>query len=618
MKPRAIILITFIITLSMVIPARAAEKDGTRAATAFFFSLVRMPKTALKDTVAPDGDDYFTRERFGLERSLRDTLDAALGKYSKLDFIPAPDMETLRPAAEDAFNFFAISDKEQDFLNKTKIKALAEKIDAELIVFGILFKLDIYSDPKTLGEKWVNIRLAVLVYDKASDTFTYSKTYERNSNQAIGLPDPARLKKILPEPPAYLVKFAKSETGRVFLDVLSEMSEEMPNSLATPKFLKGDYAVTITPKAKTTTTPGQQPDGNQPPSEAKPDGPPDLTPSCSSDGRIILTAPTAAPNVGVASFPCRNKHFNFSAPENTSGAVFSDPTGIGSISTGDYDGDGSDELAVSSLERGERVHLFKLNKRALDPAQPAQVIYQAIPGSDFGLNAAFGDFDGDKADELALTLSDVADYTFFYKFDGSRLSPVQQIPELFNVFGAGSGAGANLAAGDFNGDGRDELALSSAGAGEMIKVFSVDLAHKGQTKLISELKGYFGNTCSSTSLAAGDFDGDGRDELVLASQNGGVRILVLRYEDKGFDPLNPMADLSADWGQDVTGVHVSAGDVDGDNIDDLLVTTSGNYGSMIIMQYSHGRFLTARPYLNAAPVYSGSPSGFVSAVGKLK
>ncbi len=132
------------------------------------------------------------------------------------------------------------------------------------------------------------------------------------------------------------------------------------------------------------------------------------------------------------------------------------------------------------------------------------------------------------------------------------------------------------------------------------------------------MDGYFGGTTDSTSVAAGDFDGDGRDELVLSSLHGGVSVKILRYEMDSFDTDNPMGEFSVDWEDRYEGARVDAGDFDGDGIDELAMSTTGGKGVLWIFKYKKGRFTLASPYLNEAQIYEKATSGMFVTVGNFK
>lgn len=217
------------------------------------------------------------------------------------------------------------------------------------------------------------------------------------------------------------------------------------------------------------------------------------------------------------------------------------------LASGDLDGDGDDELIVGApgLDGGGGVALFGMKGRK--PYGTGMLITQATewvgqePGAtdQFGVALATGDFDGDGKDELAVGAPGDGGLRF-----GSGavtiINPRKRYAGVYtqespNVKGFGEkwdAFGAALASGDFNADGRDDLAIGVPGEDLSLLQRGMDYgdgavnvlygSRRGLTALGSEvwsqtiLDGkprYYDRF--GTSLAAGDLNGDGDDELVV-------------------------------------------------------------------------------------------------------
>ena len=120
-----------------------------------------------------------------------------------------------------------------------------------------------------------------------------------------------------------------------------------------------------------------------------------------------------------------------------------------------------------------------------------------------------------------------------------------------------------LGTGDFDGDGKDEILLRNNNS-----LYTVNINSKFTS---------LGTASDWKVCAIGDFSGDGKDDLVLYYQQTG---LVMKYENGQSSQWSTLGQLDAkDW------FIVGAGDYDGDGKDDLLVR---QYSTGMLGYYSGG------------------------------
>jgi hypothetical protein len=135
------------------------------------------------------------------------------------------------------------------------------------------------------------------------------------------------------------------------------------------------------------------------------------------------------------------------------------------------------------------------------------------------------------------------------------------IERSLNPFTQQTSRGGDIAVGDVNGDGENELLTMRSGLDPYVSIVNTDEASLGAFKAYP----YRGQ--KEGRLAAGDVNGDGTDEIIVGFGPGSQKTVRI-FNNTGtklyeFEPF-PFAVSQ--------GVDVGAGDVNGDGVEEILVT----------------------------------------------
>lgn len=176
------------------------------------------------------------------------------------------------------------------------------------------------------------------------------------------------------------------------------------------------------------------------------------------------------------------------------------------LAQGDVDGDGLEEIVTVPASGGPHVRIFNLDGNleseffAFDEALTS------------GLFVAVGDIDGDSVEEIAVS-TDTGGNARVRIFDKGG---VQIEDTLFPYNDISGQRSVRIALGDVDGDDEDEI-LTSLGEGHapMIRVYEAD------GEFHSEFLAYAETYENGVFVASGDLDGDGDDEIVTGTDDGG-------------------------------------------------------------------------------------------------
>jgi len=176
-----------------------------------------------------------------------------------------------------------------------------------------------------------------------------------------------------------------------------------------------------------------------------------------------------------------------------------------------------------------------------------------------GVNSAVGDVTGDGVPDL-VTGAGVGGGPHVKVFDGVTGKVVAEFFPYESTFRGG----VTVALGDVNGDGKlDIICGTGTGGGPRVAVFDV-----ATRQVIADFLAYEESFRGGVTVAGGDYNGDGFDDIAVGTGVGGApRAVVVN----GKNVAQRLQDFFAYEESFRDGIFVSLGDFDDDHVGDLVV-----------------------------------------------
>lgn len=140
----------------------------------------------------------------------------------------------------------------------------------------------------------------------------------------------------------------------------------------------------------------------------------------------------------------------------------------------------------------------------------------------------------------------------------------------FMAYARGFRGGVRAASGDINGDGTNEIVtVPASNGGPHVRIFDSKGTVKGQ------FMAYPVSFNGGLSIAVGDVNGDGTDEIITAPNNGGKNGPEVRVFNGKGELLNGFFAYAKQFSG---GVNIAVGDVDADGVADIVTTPASSGG----------------------------------------
>ncbi|MBU1074586.1 L,D-transpeptidase [Patescibacteria group bacterium] len=282
---------------------------------------------------------------------------------------------------------------------------------------------------------------------------------------------------------------------------------------------------------------------------------------------VFAYTKTRAPEIRVFDSDGEMKRNLTVYPEDFYGGV--------SVASCDIDGNGKDEIIVGAGPGGGP------NVKIVWPYSLKITGFLAYAETfRKGVTVACGDLNGDGEIEIVTgSGSGGGPHIRIFDTEGN-----QKFTPGFFAFGENMRGGVNVAVGDVDGDGKDDIvAAPGSSGGSHVRVFNF----RGDYKGIDFFPFREGDR-GGVSLAVGNFDGGPEDEIVVAVEKFGKAWTKIYKFNESRTILGEF-DAYPDYFEG--GIRVGAGDVDNDGFDEVIVAPTRAGGPHVRMFEAHGELI---------------------------
>lgn len=308
---------------------------------------------------------------------------------------------------------------------------------------------------------------------------------------------------------------------------------------------------------------------------------PIISQACVTPEPVPVTPPTTPP--GTDTPPTTPPETSPTTPPGTGTPLATPPTGGERVTIDEH-------LLVAGLAPGG---LPKV--RFIDPTtgQVKKEITVFSERNRNGVSVAAGDLDGDHQADIAVGTGVGSKPTVvILNTNGTTKGKIIPYP-------TSAAGGVSVAMADVNGDGTDELITVLGQGSAQIKVYKYQ-SDKKKFQVIAQGFAYAQKSNNGFNLAAGDTDLDGRAEIAVTPRRNASSVTIIKISGQKIQKVKTFKPYPINFRN---GIIVAAGDVNGDGRDEIITTGSSGYWSHVKIFNSQGRKLVS--FLPASKAYFG-------------
>jgi hypothetical protein len=242
------------------------------------------------------------------------------------------------------------------------------------------------------------------------------------------------------------------------------------------------------------------------------------------------------------------------------------------VAVADFNGDG--KLDYVTANNGNNTNTLGIALGNGDGTFKTPTTIAVLCGA---LYVATGDFNGDGKTDLAVASADCSPGTngveiFLGNGDGTFTAKGTLTSPLSNPY--------SIAVGDFNGDGKMDLAVVDRGASTDSVFFFLG---NGDATFQAPVNVSLGVSAAANQIVAADFNKDGHLDVAVSEINGSNVVVILGNGNGTFQAPRTNALPAQGWG-------LAVGDVNGDGVPDIVATSPSIGGVTVFLGKGDGNF----------------------------
>ncbi|GDZ92583.1 integrin alpha chain [Planktothrix agardhii CCAP 1459/11A] len=250
-------------------------------------------------------------------------------------------------------------------------------------------------------------------------------------------------------------------------------------------------------------------------------------------------------------------------------ADFTTGTNPQSVSIGDFNGDGKPDLAVAN--NGSNTASILLNTTANGATTPTFATKVDFTTGNAPQFVSIGDFNGDGKPDLAVANTNSSTVSILLNTTANGATTPTFAPKVDFTTDYGP---LSVSIGDLNGDGKPDLAVAKNGSSTASVLLNTTATRATTPTFATKVDFTTGTGSGPRSVSIGDINGDGK--LDLATANGNNRTASILLNTTATGATTPTFATNVDFTTGSRPCSVSIGDINGDGKPDLAVA---NYSS---------------------------------------